>query len=349
MINPIATSRSGGKLYLLLWIVIALIHGSLLYFALGQPMNQAIWDAIVFNFLFALFGYSIWYVVRFSGLNPENIGNTIVTHFASAALLIALWLYVGSRFVNMILGPELDYMTHLRPTIYYRVAIGVLYYGLIVLNYYLANFYREYQEHKLKESETNRLLKETELSMLKAQINPHFIFNSLNSISSLTLTNPEKAHDMVINLASFLRYTISPRDTKKVVLEEELQAIEQYLAIEKVRFGNRLIVDITCDDGSAKSELPNMILQPLVENAIKYGVYESTGENHIKINCSKANKAVKIVISNNIDPGAVPRKGKGIGLENVKSRLKLIYDDERLLNIQKTDDLFTVTILIPQI
>ncbi len=348
MINPIATSKAGGKLYLLLWLIIALVHGSLLFFALGQPMDQAIWDAIIFNFLFALFGYSIWYVVRYSGLNPENIGNTIVTHFASAALLIGLWLYVAPRFTGMILGPDLDYRAQFRPTIYYRAAIGVLYYVLIVLNYYLANFYREYQEQKLKESETNRLLKETELSMLKAQINPHFIFNSLNSISSLTLTNPEKAHDMVINLSSFLRYTISPRDAKKVKLEDELQAIEQYLAIEKVRFGSRLNVDITCDDAAAKSELPNMILQPLVENAIKYGVYESTGENHINISCSKAGKAVKVVISNNKDPEAIPKKGKGIGLENVKSRLKLIYDAEHLLNIQKTDDLFTVTILIPQ-
>jgi len=333
---------------LLLWLIIAIIHGSLLYFVLGQRLNQAIWDAIIFNFIFALFGYSIWYVVRFSGLNPENIGNTIITHFASAALLIALWLFLGSRFMDMVLGRELDYKTHFRTTIYYRAAIGVLYYGLIVLNYYLANFYREYQEQKLKESETNRLLKESELSMLKAQINPHFIFNSLNSISSLTLTDPEKAHDMVINLSSFLRYTISPSGTKKVKLKEDLQAIEQYLAIEKVRFGSRLKVDMNCDDAVIKSELPNMILQPLVENAIKYGLYESTGENHVKINCSKANRAVKIVISNNIDPEAIPKKGKGIGLENVKSRLKLIYDVEHLLNIQKTDDLFTVTILIPQ-
>ncbi len=332
---------------MLLWLVIALIQASFLYFFQKQPLELAISDGFIFSFLFALLGYSIWYVVRFSGLNPENISNTIITHIASATLLIGLWLFVGSRFVAMIVE-EFDYKTYFRTTIYYRAAIGILYYSLIVLNYYLANFYREYQEHKLRESESSRLLKETELSMLKAQINPHFIFNSLNSISSLTLTNPEKAHEMVINLSSFLRYTISPREAKKVKLKEELQAIEQYLAIEKVRFGDRLLVSINCEDKLKEFEVPTMILQPLVENAIKYGIYESTEDNSVNIDCEEINNAVKVIISNSFDQDGVPKKGKGIGLENVKSRLKLTYNNEKLLSVSKENSVFIVTLVLPQ-
>ncbi len=319
-----------------------------MYFVLEQSLLESILDSAIFNFIFSIFGINIWYVVRFAGLNPANVSNTLVTHLFSALILISLWLFVGSGIIKVILGNESEYSSYFSGTIYYRAAIGMLYYALIVLNYYMATFYREVQERKLHESETSRLLKETELSMLKAQINPHFIFNSLNSVSSLTLTNPEKAHDMVVNLAAFLRYTISPQEKKKVKLKEEIGAIQQYLAIEKVRFGDRLDVSVTIEDGLDDLLLPNLILQPLVENAIKYGVYESTDENRITIEGNEQKGQLEIIIKNDIAPDSFPRKGKGIGLNNVKARLKLIYDSDNLLEIENTKSQFTVKIIFPQ-
>jgi len=348
MINPLIANKVSRRVYIFIWLQIAFLHGAFLIFVLHQPLKESVLDSIVFNVIFASLGFNTWYVVKFAGLNPANVGNTLVTHFFSALVLITIWLLFGSGILNLVLGEGAAYNDFVRDSIYYRAAIGLLFYGLIVMNYYMALFYQEIQEQKLRESETNRLLKETELSMLKAQINPHFIFNSLNSVSSLTLTNPEKAHEMVINLASFLRYTIAPQNNKKVQLSEEINAIKQYLAVEQIRFGDRLNVSIIMDKELDGYDLPNMILQPLVENAIKYGVYESTEENKISIKCKKERDVLVIIIKNDIAIDSVPKKGKGIGLTNVKSRLSLIYGSDDLINIQHEKNQFTVTLKFPQ-
>jgi len=348
MLNPLTTSKVFQRLYFTLWIIVAIIHGSLLYFVIGIDAWDAVMDALVFNLILSVAGYGIWFVVRFSGLDPGNAFNALITHLVSALLLVTVWLGAGYLVLKLFLGQETTHADFVMQTIYWRGAIGILLYALMVLNYYLMIFYQEYQEEKLRKSEMNRLLKESELSMLKAQINPHFIFNSLNSISSLTLTDPKKAHEMVVNLSSFLRYTISPQERKLVMLKQELDAINLYLSIEKIRFGDRLDVLMKCESASEESLIPNMILQPLVENAIKYGVYESTESNKVKISCESSKDALMITIVNDIEIGGVPKKGKGIGLQNVKSRLKLIYEKEDLLTVERSDVQFSVKLLIPQ-
>jgi two-component system, LytTR family, sensor kinase len=120
------------------------------------------------------------------------------------------------------------------------------------------------------------LVKEAELHALKSQINPHFLFNSLNSISSLTMTDPLKAQEMVINLSSLMRYSLKHDQVDKVPFSEELKNNQLYLQIEKVRFGNKFNAVFDIDDKCLNANIPNMILQPLYENAIKYGVYEAT-------------------------------------------------------------------------
>jgi len=348
MLNPLTTSKVFKRLYFTLWILVAIIHGSLLYFVIDINVKDAILDAVVFNIILSVAGYGIWFVVRFSGLDPGNVFNALITHLVSALLLVTVWLGTGYLILKLVLGSEATHTAFIMQTIYWRGAIGILLYALIVLNYYLMIFYQEYQEEKLRKSEMNRLLKESELSMLKAQINPHFIFNSLNSISSLTLTDSKKAHEMVVNLSSFLRYTISPQERKLVILKQELDAIKLYLSIEKIRFGDKLDVLIKCESASGESLIPNMILQPLIENAIKYGVYESTESNQVKISCESSKDALVIDIVNDIEKGGVPKKGKGIGLRNVKSRLKLIYEKEDLMTIERSDTQFSVKLVIPQ-
>ena len=182
---------------------------------------------------------------------------------------------------------------------------------------------------------------------LKYQINPHFIFNSLNSISSLTITNPEKAQEMTINLSDFLRKILAANDVKKVSIEEELKNIELYLKIEKVRFENRLEFVIDISDSCKRVLIPNMILQPLIENSIKHGVYESLETINVNLKCERIDNYLNINISNNFDSTTSNKKGEGIGLQNINSRLKLIYKKSNLISIQKKDNIFTVKLLIP--
>ena len=184
--------------------------------------------------------------------------------------------------------------------------------------------------------------------MLKSQLNPHFIFNSLNSLSYLTLTNAPKAQEMVINLANFLRFSLNSPD-KLVTLQEELKAIEQYLSIEKVRFEERLDIIIDSDEESRELRLPSMVLQPIVENAVKYGVYESVKGNHIHVKCTAKNGGLVVNVTNEFEAVGVPKKGAGVGLNNVKERLKLVYSRDNLLTVRKTEKEFSVEIYVPQL
>jgi sensor histidine kinase YesM len=167
-------------------------------------------------------------------------------------------------------------------------------------------------------------------------------------LSYLTLTDAPKAQEMVINLANFLRFSLNSPD-KLVTLQEELKAIEQYLSIEKVRFEERLDIIIDSDEESRGLKLPSMMLQPLIGNAVKYGVYESVKGNHIHVKCQSQRNYLVVSVTNEFEAVGVPKKGTGVGLNNVKERLKLVYSRDNLLNITKTEKEFTVELSVPQL
>jgi LytS/YehU family sensor histidine kinase len=189
--------------------------------------------------------------------------------------------------------------------------------------------------------------RKSELNALQAQINPHFLFNSLNSISSLTITDPEKARDMVIGLSDFMRYALSRKDEQPVTLQSELENLRLYLDIEKVRFGNRLSIEEHIDPGCLSAKIPVMLLQPLYENAIKHGVYESIEKVTIITSVSVSNGYIEMIISNNFDPEAAKVKGTGTGLLNLSRRLELLYGEKAIMKTEKQNNIFTIKIYIP--
>ena len=225
-------------------------------------------DAFVFTVLYAAMGIAVWYVVRFSDVDSVNLVNTLVTHLVAGALLVFGVVVIGEITIPLIFPEQAAHYTFNSDYHVYRLIIGALLYVLIAINFYLIVYYEEYRSRQLREHELDKHLKSAELNMLKAQINPHFIFNSLNSISSLTLTNPDKAHQMVINLADFLRYSIRKNADQLVPLAQEIEAIGLYLEIEKTRYGERLKVEVNCDKTLQDNKVPALILQPLVENAL---------------------------------------------------------------------------------
>ena len=192
------------------------------------------------------------------------------------------------------------------------------------------------------------LLKEAELNFLKAQINPHFLFNSLNSVSALTLSEPAKAQDMIIKLSDFLRYVISQNENKLSPLSKELENIQRYLEIEKIRFGDKLSFIFNVDEASMGFLIPVLILQPLYENAIKHGVYESIDPITIRTDVQLEENYLLITINNNYELEPVQFKGAGIGIKNIKERLNLMYHNPGLLIVKKTESNFEVQLTIPQ-
>jgi LytS/YehU family sensor histidine kinase len=152
---------------------------------------------------------------------------------------------------------------------------------------------------------------------------------------------------MTINLSTFLRGTLSKNEKQKTKLSEELDNVRLYLKIERVRFEGKFELTEELSDECLNMEVPNMILQPLFENAIKHGVYESLNLVKINLSCKREGDYLKITVANNYDKDAAPRKGEGIGLKNIRNRLQLIYNQDNLLRVNKADGKFSVDIFIP--
>jgi len=335
--------------YWLIWAILATGYAAILILLLDVEWLQAGVDALVFSGLFAIMGIAVWNVVKFSGLDSASVINTLATHLVAGGLLVFVLVSGGEAILNALISNQNEFYDFGSSYHIYRLVIGGLIYVLLAINFYLVFYYEEYRSRKIHQVEMDKHLKSAELNMLKAQINPHFIFNSLNSVSSLTLTNPEKAHEMVIQLADFLRYSIRKNADQLVKLEQEIEAIELFLEIEKTRFGDRLKVKVSCDEGSKSKMLPALILQPIIENAIKYSLHETDSDSVVKINCESTADDLQIIITNNFDKDTVATKGEGIGLKNVINRLNLVYSRQDLLDTTITGDIFKVEITIPQI
>jgi two-component system, LytTR family, sensor kinase len=345
MKHPIL-SGSGYKLYSFIWIALMFIHGAVLYFNYGFALEVAALDSLVYNLLFGLIVPGLWYIVSFANLGKDEL-SLLTTHLVAALLSVFLWEFVSDRILQFIFIEATDYIQFKEDTYIWRLFVGLMYYSISVLVLYLIKYYRDMQDRLSRELELQNLLQDAELRRLKSQINPHFIFNSLNSISALTINKGKEAREMVIKLSDFLRYSLGKDNTELNTLEQEIKNVSLYLDIEKVRFGDRLQFDKSVSEECSNVQVPNLILQPIFENAIKYGVYDSTEQVCIHLSCKRVNDFLYISINNNFDKDAVPSKGEGIGLENVKRRLKLVYDRSDLLEINKEENQFTVIVKIP--
>jgi two-component system LytT family sensor kinase len=207
----------------------------------------------------------------------------------------------------------------------------------------------EEAENLKRRNDAERLSKEAELFKLRQQLAPHFLFNSLNSISALIGSRPEQARKMIQQLSDFLRGNLKKEEQQWVPLSEELQYLELYLDIEKVRFGHRLSTVIDCGEGCLGMRMPPMLLQPIVENAIKFGLYDTTEPVTISITARRDNSFVRIEVQNPFDPETSrPKKGTGFGLSSIQRRLYLLFARPDLIETKVDNNLFTTIVKIPQ-
>jgi len=218
--------------------------------------------------------------------------------------------------------------------------------GLISMLWYTQ---QEQKENERRKADAERLARDAELYNLRQQLQPHFLFNSLNSISALIGKRPEEARTMIYQLSDFLRGTMRKEENEFVTLDEELQHLQLYLDIEKVRFGHRLITEINQGEGCSDLILPAMLLQPLVENAIKFGLYDTTGDVTIKIDATCIPNYLALSIQNPYDTNTVrPKSGTGFGLGSIKRRLYLLFARTDLIQTNGENNIFTTTVKIPQ-
>jgi sensor histidine kinase YesM len=348
MTHPILSSKFYTGLYYLFWILIAFAHFMANYKVFGAPVNVAIIDSLVYNILFSLFGLALWYSVRYSQMELYDTSTLIFQHTAIVCITVLSWMSLGYYSIKLIPVYQTDFTLLFTNSNIFKIINGFLYYALITLIYYVIIYYNNFKEKLVRETTLTNTIQRVELDMLRSQINPHFLFNSLNSISALTIREPSKAREMVSQLSDFLRYSIKESGNKMTVFEKEIDVVSNYLSIEKVRFSERMKVVEDLDESCLGAQLPNMILQPVIENAVKYGVAQQTGKSKITIQAGYFHGFLKVQVENNFDPKAVLKKGTGIGLDNIRKRMQLTYGRNDLVQISDKDGIFTVILTFPQ-
>lgn len=348
MEHPLTSNRILGLIYWLFPITLGITQAVFNIYYQILPVSVALVDGLTFGLVLGILGIAIWYVVRYNDPEKSPGIQIFTSHLLAAMVFTVTWLLVSGIIVKILVN-TLWYDDYLNKQLSLRIGWGLFFYALLVSIYYI-NVYSQYnREKQLRETELQNQVRKAQLSALKSQINPHFLFNSLNSIASLTLTNPEKAHGMVIALSDFMRYSLRNHQDDMVTLEVELRNIGLYLQIEKIRFGANLVYRFDVGDECNQHLIPNLILQPLFENAIKYGIYEASKPVEITLEARKMPGRMEINVINDFDPESVPLQGEGVGLANIKDRLSLIYGSSTLLEAGRRDSKFTVKMIIPDV
>jgi sensor histidine kinase YesM len=326
------------------WLCWGIMHAIVMNW-LGFTWNVAIWESVINNLLLA--GCSLLVTVTLQFYIPQK--NRYGYILGLCSVLAILWLFLSRSLLMIVIKEASDYESFFSRSIPIRFAIGFLIIGCMALISVLWYTIHDQREIEKRKEEADKLSKDAELFKLRQQLQPHFLFNSLNSINALIGSQPQKARNMIQQLSDFLRGTLKKEDHQWTSLEEELQHLQLYLEIEKVRFGHRLSTEVKNETDGMQMQLPAMLLQPVVENAIKFGLYDTIGDITISIEATNDNGSLVLEVKNPFDPEtSSPKKGTGFGLSSVKRRLYLLFARNDLLKTEIKDQLFITTIKIPQ-
>jgi len=333
-------------IYFQVWWVIAAVFQ---YFIIRQKAFDnfhILTDAISSNLILGMICYFLANNMRYYLPREEKYWYIII----SSIIVCFIWLILIQLVFNIFFPDGDAYLQFYKSTYAIRFGAGFLLVSSINMFSLLLYNQQAQKEITARQSETEKLNREAELTKLRQQLQPHFLFNSLNSISSLTASSPEKARQMIQQLSEFLRGMLKKDDEKFISLKTEMQYLNLYLEIEKVRFGHRLQTEILYSQQEENALLPPMILQPIVENAIKYGLYDTLDEVLISIKGRLDDHQLIITVTNPYDPesGRGPR-GTGFGLSSIRRRLFLLYSRKDLVQVSELENLFTTELRIPQL
>lgn len=265
------------------------------------------------------------------------------------AILTAVVVFLAQTALDYLFPSEKSYQAFLDFSMPFRILIAFLCLAWCALANILWYRLEEQSASQGRLLAAQNLAKEAELNKLRHQLQPHFLFNSLNSVYALTIVNPTEAGTMITKLAAFLRGTLKRDDEVWVNVGEEMEYIQLYLDIEKVRFSHRLNIDVQIDEDTLGLCLPGTLLQPIVENAIKFGLYNTSIAITITIRVKLENNALTICVANPYDPEMKASKGTGFGLSAIRRRLYLLFADSNLLQTEsQNNNLYITTLKIPQ-
>ncbi len=336
-------------LYLLAWVPLAGILDYLLTRPGGLSWREAPILTVPLCAIYSLVCLLAWYPCRALPLEKSGFGKLALSHGARAAILSVIWVEMAKGLAIALrrwMGfNRLDErLAQFFPILW---VTGVLLYLMSVTFHYVILAEESSREAQERALQARVLARDAELKALRAQVNPHFLFNCLNSISALTSSDSGRARDMCILLADFLRTTLRLGGKETITLEEELALIRGYLAIEKVRFGARVNMEEEIEKSVMPVSIPPLLLQPLVENAIRHGIANLPEGGTIRLSAQRSENDVAIQMQNSFDPESPAPLKTGLGLENIRQRLNARYGNDASITVQTEGNSFLVNLRLP--
>jgi two-component system sensor histidine kinase AlgZ len=335
--------------YLAACLPVAAIVAALLARPGGLDLPEAAALALPLTLAYAFMGLSAWYICRRFPLGGGRFPLMLATFAAGAVVVSAVWVLFGGLLAAALgqIRSFANLSDRYRTQVPALVAAGLLLYCLSVALHYVLLSLEAAREAERREAELAILARDAQLAALKAQIRPHFLFNSLNSIAALASADPGRAQEMCVRLSEFLRKSLAAGEKSSIPLSEELALSRTYLDVESLRFGDRLVVEEDLDEKGAACEIPPLLLQPLVENAVRHGIASRVEGGTVRVSVARGGGRLRILIENPFDPDSPSRPGTGIGLRNVRERLAARWGPEALFAAKKLTDRFLVVISVP--
>jgi len=347
--HPILAFRGRLGPYLAAWVPLAGLLAGLLRIG-GVTWLQAAILALPLAVVYAFMCLAAWYPCRSAPLSKASFAKVVVTQLAAAGLSAMLWLFLADTWVVFLeqfpaFAGAGERFPHLVAVL---LAAGVVLYALAAALHYLLIGFEEARRAERTALELEVLAREAELRALRAQIDPHFLFNALNAVSSLITAEPAAARTMCLELGEFLRESLRLGGVATIPLAEELRLAERYLAVERVRFGARLRVEREVSDGATTCAVPPLMLQPLVENAVRHGIAHMVDGGVVRIAARCSGSRLHLTVENPVCPGSPEPHRAGLGLANVRKRLAALYGSEGTLDARVSEGAFRVEVMVPE-
>jgi hypothetical protein len=347
--HPIFIQLRRLALYLVVWIFVGLLLAYLLTVSHDISSRDALVLALPLCLFYSFICLSAWYSCRGNSPQKYSLGRLLSTHIATAFFASIIWAFAAAGLAHGLSKAAAfqGLSDRFRPEIPLVFGTGLLLYLLSVAFYYIVISVEASRDAEARVMKASVLARDAELKALKAQVNPHFLFNSLNSISALTSSDPAKAREMCILLGDFLRRTLGLGERAAIPLEEELSLIRAFLAVEKVRFGERIQMEENVDKEALGVPVPPLLLQPLIENAVVHGIANLVEGGYIRLAIRSQNGTVSINVENSFDPDAPAKRRSGVGLANVRQRLQTRYGNLASFTVKTEGDCFRVALTLP--
>lgn len=338
------TNTKNRFIFAITWLIWSAMFFKMLYIDWELDWLYALADTIITNGLLLTTCLLVMINLRF--YNPKK--GKFIHLLVLCVAVSGLWSGVIKFGLGALFMQNEAYALFLEKSMPLRFDMAVLITGCASLISTVWYNQEEQKEIEQRKRDAEKLSKDAELFKLRQQLQPHFLFNSLNSISALAGSQPQEARKMIQQLSDFLRGTLKKEEQQQINWKEELQYLNLYLEIEKVRFGHRLTTVISTTEETDSLQLPAMLLQPVVENAIKFGLYDTTEAITISIDARREHNYLVVTVQNPYDRETSRPQGTGFGLSSVQRRLYLLYGRNDLLTTSANNNQFTTIIKIPQ-